>query len=71
MVYRLEQRWLYNKAAKAYAFLNKRHFVTPDDVKAIATSVLRHRLLLTYEAQADEIKADMIIQTILNTVPSP
>lgn len=58
-------------AAKAHAFLNKRHFVTPDDVKAIATSVLRHRLLLTYEAEADEIKPDMVIQTILNTIPSP
>lgn len=58
-------------AAKAHAFLHMRDFVTPDDVKAIAPAVLRHRLLLTYEAEADQIKPDMIIQTILNTVPSP
>lgn len=58
-------------AAKAHAFLNKREFVTPDDVKKVAPAVLRHRLILTYEAEADHIKPDMIIQTILNTVPSP
>jgi len=58
-------------ASKAYAFLNKREFVTPDDVKAVAPAVLRHRLILTYEAEADHIKPDMIIQTILNTIPSP
>jgi MoxR-like ATPase len=58
-------------AAKAHAFLNKREFVTPDDVKKVAPAVLRHRLILTYEAEADHIKPDMIIQTILNTIPSP
>jgi MoxR-like ATPase len=58
-------------AAKAHAFLNQREFVTPDDVKKVAAAVLRHRLILTYEAEADHIKPDMIIQTILNTVPSP
>lgn len=58
-------------AAKAHAFLRKRHFVTPDDVKIVAPAILRHRLVLTYEAEADEMKPDTIITTILNTVPSP
>ena len=58
-------------ATKAHAFLENRHFVTPDDVKAIAPSVLRHRLLITYEAEADEISIDYLITKILNTIPSP
>lgn len=58
-------------AARAHAFLKKRHFVTPDDVKKIAPAILRHRISLTYEAEAQEIKADTIIQTILNAIPSP
>jgi MoxR-like ATPase len=45
--------------------------VTPDDVKAVAHAVLRHRLLLTYEAEADNIKPDDIITIILNRIPSP
>jgi len=60
-----------SQASKAHAFLKKRHFVTPDDVKAVAPIVLRHRLLLTYEAEAEEISTDYIIQKILSTVPSP
>lgn len=58
-------------AAKAHAFIKKRHFVTPDDVKAIAPAILRHRILLTYEAEAQEITTDYIIGKILNTVPTP
>ncbi len=58
-------------AAKAHAFLKKRHFVTPDDVKAVAPSVLRHRLGLTYEAQAEDITGDQIIDTILTSIASP
>jgi len=58
-------------AAKGQAFLKRRHFVTPDDVKAVAVPVLRHRLLLTYQAEAEEITADSIIKKILNTIPSP
>ncbi len=57
--------------AKAHAFLKKRHFVTPDDVKAIAPAVLRHRLVLSYEAEAQEITPDQIIQKMLATIPSP
>jgi MoxR-like ATPase len=58
-------------AAKAYAFLRKRHFVIPDDVKAIAPDVLRHRITLSYEAEADGFTADNIIQTLLRTIPAP
>lgn len=59
------------QAAQAHAFLKKRHFVTPDDIKAVAHPLLRHRLSLTYEAEADGIKPDEIITTILHTVPTP
>tara|TARA_Y100000588_G_C14254202_1_gene924740 strand:- start:532 stop:1518 length:987 start_codon:yes stop_codon:yes gene_type:complete len=59
------------KACKAYAFLQGRHFVIPEDIKFIAKSALRHRLLLTYQAIAEDITADQIIQTIIDTVPVP
>ena len=59
------------QASKAHAFLRKRHFVTPDDVKAVAPDILRHRLLLTYEAEAESITTDQIIQQILRTIPAP
>lgn len=59
------------KAAQAHAFLKKRHFVIPDDVKAVAPPILRHRISLSYEAEAEEIQVDQLIDTILNTVPSP
>ena len=58
-------------AARAQAFLKQRHFVIPDDVKAIAPSVLRHRILLTYEAEAQELSSDSIIQKILSTITTP
>ena len=58
-------------AAKAHAFLKKRHFVIPDDVKAIAADTLRHRILLTYEAEAENITTDLIIQKILRVIPAP
>lgn len=60
-----------HQAAKAYAFLKRRHFVTPDDVKAMCPALLRHRITLTYQAQAEEINADAIIQMILAAVPAP
>lgn len=59
------------QAAKAYAFLKKRHFVIPDDVKAVATDILRHRILLTYEAEAENISTDLIVQKILRTITAP
>ena len=58
-------------ASKAHAFLKCRHFVTPDDVKAVCPAILRHRLVLTYDAEAENIKPDHIIQKILSVVPTP
>jgi MoxR-like ATPase len=60
-----------NAACRAHAFLKKRSFVIPDDVKAVALPILRHRLVLTYEAEAHGKSADNIINAILNTLPSP
>ncbi len=56
-------------ASKAKAFVNGRTFVTPDDVKKIAYNVLRHRIILNYEGQAEEIEPDKIIDEILSKVP--
>jgi len=58
-------------AAKAEAMMNGRGFVTPEDVKNSAHDVLRHRLTLTYEAEADEVSTDEIIDRILGKVPTP
>lgn len=58
-------------AARARAFMQGRAFVTPQDVKDMAVDVLRHRILLTYEAEAEEISTDEIIGRILTKVPVP
>jgi MoxR-like ATPase len=58
-------------AAKAYAFMQQRGFVIPDDVKAICKDVMRHRIGLTYEAEAENISAERIIDDILKTVLVP
>jgi MoxR-like ATPase len=58
-------------AARATAFLNGRHFVTPQDVKSIAVDVLRHRVSVSYEAEADNVTAEDIIRKILDTLPVP
>jgi MoxR-like ATPase len=58
-------------AAKAYAYMNKRAYVVPDDVKAIAKDVLRHRIGLTYEAEAENVTSIMVIDDILRTVAVP
>jgi len=57
--------------SKAYALLNGKSFVTPMHVKAVAHSILRHRIILNYEGQADEISTDKIIDEILKRVPVP
>ncbi len=57
--------------ARAVAFLNGRGYVTPQDVKDIAYDVLRHRVALTFEAEAEEMTSDDVVQKILNTVPVP
>jgi MoxR-like ATPase len=58
-------------AARANAFLNGRGYVTPQDVKDTAYDVLRHRVILTYEAEAEQVSAEQVIATILSTVPVP
>jgi len=57
--------------AKAHAFLNGRGYATPDDVKALAHDVMRHRLILTYEAEAQNLTTDNVISQILGKVPVP
>ena len=57
--------------ARAHAFLNGRAFVTPGDVKAIAPDVLRHRVIPSFEAQAEEITSEQIVSDILDHVPVP
>ncbi|MHB0948164.1 MAG: AAA family ATPase [Gemmatimonadaceae bacterium] len=59
------------QASRAHAFLRGRSFVTPDDVKAIAPDVLRHRVLTTYEAEAEEVTSDDLITRILGKIESP
>jgi len=58
-------------AAKAHAFMHKRGFVVPDDIKTICKDVMRHRIGLTYEAEAENITAETIISEILKTVNVP
>jgi MoxR-like ATPase len=57
--------------ARAMAFLSGRHFVIPQDVKSIALDVLRHRVSVTYEAEAENISSENVIEKILNTLPVP
>jgi MoxR-like ATPase len=59
------------QASRAHAFLRGRTFVTPDDVKSIAPDVLRHRVLTTYEAEAEEVTSDDVVAKILSTIESP
>ena len=59
------------KAARAYAFIRRRGYVIPEDVRAVCHDVLRHRIGLTYEAEAENISSDKIIDDILNEVPVP
>ena len=58
-------------AARANAFLAGRGYVTPQDVKDIAYEVLRHRIILTYEAEAEEISSDDVVRKVLESVPVP
>lgn len=57
--------------SKAYAFLQGRGYVTPEDVKAVAPDVLRHRIIVTYEAEAEDKNADWVIGEILRQLPVP
>ena len=58
-------------AAKAHAFLQRRGFVIPEDVREVVTDVLRHRIGLTYEAEAENVSTEDIIKQIVNTVEVP
>ncbi|MGQ9661311.1 MAG: AAA family ATPase [Kiritimatiellia bacterium] len=60
-----------NIGARAHALLRGRAYATPQDVKEIAHDVLRHRIILTYEAEAEEVTSDAIIDRILNEIPVP
>ena len=59
------------KAAKAYAFIKRRGYVVPEDIRAVCHDVMRHRIGLTYEAEAENITSENIISEILNTVEVP
>ena len=58
-------------AARAYAFIKRRGYVIPEDVRAVAHDVLRHRIGLTYEAEANNVTSDEIVNTVLNKVEVP
>ena len=58
-------------AARAQAFMEQRGFVVPGDIKAVAPAVLRHRLLTTYEAEAEGVQTDELTARLLETVPVP
>jgi len=58
-------------AARAHAFLDGRDYVLPDDIKAVALDVMRHRLIVTYEAEAEEITPEIVIGRVLDNVAVP
>jgi MoxR-like ATPase len=60
-----------NLAARAHAFLRRRGYVTPEDIKAIGTDVLRHRVILTYEAEAEEITSEQVVRKLFDHVEVP
>lgn len=60
-----------HEAARAHAFLRHRGYVTPEDVKAVAPDVLRHRILLSYEAEAEEQSSEDLLQVILDQIEIP
>jgi MoxR-like ATPase len=59
------------QASRAHAFLNRRGYVTPEDVKSTGKDILRHRIIVTYEAEAQEINTDEIIQKVFNAIEVP
>jgi MoxR-like ATPase len=58
-------------AAKAHAFLNKRGYVIPEDVRSICKDVLRHRIGLTYEAEAENVNVEDVIEDVLRVIQVP
>ena len=59
------------QTAQAHAFLDGRDYVTPEDVKAVAPDVFRHRVVVTYEAEAEELTSDELVKRVLAGVPVP
>lgn len=59
------------RAARAHAFLRRRAYVTPEDVKAVGPDVLRHRIVVSYEAEAEEIDSDKVVERLLDRVEVP
>ena len=57
--------------AKAYAFIKRRGYVIPEDVRAISLDVLRHRVAITYEAEAEEVTSEQVVQEVLNKIEVP
>ncbi len=60
-----------SKTAKAHAFLRQRGYVTPEDVRAIGMDVLRHRVIVTYEAEAEEMSSEDVVRKVLNKIEVP
>jgi MoxR-like ATPase len=60
-----------NLAARAHAFIRRRSYVTPEDIKAVALDVLGHRVILTYQAEAEEVTPERVIEEILETIEVP
>ena len=60
-----------HRLSKAYAFMKGRGFVVPQDIKSIGFDVLRHRIILTYEAEAENVSTDNVLQKIFDTVEVP
>ena len=59
------------RAARAHAFIRRRGYVTPEDVKAVGTDVLRHRLIVSYEAEAEEVDSEHIVQQLFDHIEVP
>jgi MoxR-like ATPase len=60
-----------NLAARAHAFLKRRGYVTPEDIKSIGLDVLRHRVILTYEAEAENVTSEDIVRRLFEHVEVP
>ena len=58
-------------AAKAFAFTKRRGYVIPEDVRAVSLDVLRHRVAVTYEAEAEEVTSEAVVQEVLNKIEVP
>jgi MoxR-like ATPase len=59
------------RAAKAHAFLAGRGYVTPEDVKLVAPDVLRHRLIISFEAEAEDLRPESLVKQVLDRLPVP